>query len=294
MLQNRLVTSTGLAAIVAVTVGAFVQAREPSEPPVRPAANEEMRQKKVLIAPLEPGDTVERGGWRMANLQVKTAENVEARTGHGALFFEGSAEIPGAKGDFSVHGHLAGTTRELGLWFHLDEDANIEKLGIQVYDAQGEALLMQTPANWTGWKWVAFATGGPDVRQAYPQPEKNGVIDHPLKSQQVIWFAKAAGATRLVVDGMVASVDRSGLVGAVGVTVEARAPVVVEPGRPLPIKRVSIGRFFRWNRRMARTYRPRATAPEVVRPSPLFGLRCRHVLSRLIAPAISERPYSDF
>jgi len=89
----------------------------------------------------------------------------------------------------------------------LTKDANIEKLGIQVYDAQSEALMMLVPADWSGWKWVEFATAGSSVQQAYPQPDKNGLIDQPLSSQQVVWFAKAPGATRMIVDGMMAVVD---------------------------------------------------------------------------------------
>ena len=196
--------------------------------------------QRILIGPMELGDNISSGGWRMKNFLIKTTEGMQAKIGRSALVFGADAEIAGAKGDFSIHGRLPGKTDVLGLWVYLEEDSNIEKLGIQVYDAQSEALMMLIPADWSGWKWVEFATTGNRVQQAYPQPDKNGSIDQPLSSQQVVWFAKAPGATRMIVDGMVAVVDRSELVGEENLTITILAPDIVEPGRTILVSILAV------------------------------------------------------
>ena len=231
--ETRL-SSVWVTALLALTVGSLVRAQDSVEPAESLVGKNEKDLQRVLIGPMESGDHIGRGGWRMTSPLVKTAEGMQAKVGRGALVFGADAEIPGAKGDFSVHGQLPGQTHALGLWVYLDEDANIEMLGIQVYDARGEALLMLAPADWSGWKWIEFATTGDHVRQAYPQPDKNGSIDQPLKSQHVVWFAKAPGATRMIVDGMVALVDRKGLGATTDLAVTTLVPDVVEPGGPLP------------------------------------------------------------
>ena len=198
------------------------------------AGRNDMNRQRILIGPMEPGDNIGSGGWRMKNFLIKTAEGMQAKIGRSALIFGADAEIAGAKGDFSIHGQLPGKTDTLGLWVYIEKDSNIEKLGIQVYDVQSEALIMLIPADWSGWKRVEFATTGNHVQQAYPQPDKNGLIDQPLSSQQVVWFARAPGATRMIVDGMVAVVDRSGLAGEEDLTVTTLALDIVEPGQALP------------------------------------------------------------
>ena len=60
------------------------------------------------------------------------------------------------------------------------------------------------PADWTGWKWIELNVAGDAVEQAYPQADKNGTPDYPLKSVHVVWFTKAAGPTSLTVDAVVA------------------------------------------------------------------------------------------
>ena len=189
----------------------------------------------VPVGLMEPGDRIGQGGWRMKECRVEPADRKDAKVGRDALAFAGTAEGAGAKGDFTVNGWLSGRCAALGLWVYLDKGANVEKVGIQVYDGEGEAIVMLRPADWTGWKWIEFAAAGPHVRQAYPQKGKNGRIDAPLKSQHVVWFAKAAGATRIVVDGMVALVDRGKDGHKAGVTVDLRAGDVVAPGRPVPV-----------------------------------------------------------
>jgi hypothetical protein len=228
--------------LVVLAIGSAVSIGEPRvEEPASPnAGKNEKNHHRILIGPMEPGDNIVRGGWRMKSFLVKTAEGIQPKIGRNALVFGADAEIAGAKGDFTVHGRLPGKTNVLGLWVYLEKNANIEKLGIQVYDAQGEALMMLVPADWSGWKRIEFATTGAQVQQAYPQPDKNGSIDQPLSSQQVVWFAKAPGATRMIVDGMVALVDRSGLAAEEDLTVKTFAPDIVKSGQALAVSVLTV------------------------------------------------------
>jgi len=219
--------------LAVLAIGPVVNAGESrvAGPASLKAAESDMNHQRILIGPMEPGDNIGSGGWRMKDFLIKVAEGTQPKIGRSALIFGADAEIAGAKGDFSIHGELLGKTDMLGLWVYLEKDANIEKLGIQVDDAQGEALMMLVLADWGGWKWVEFVTAGNHVQQAYPQPDKNGSIDQPLSSQHVVWFARAPGATRMIVDGMVALVDRSELAGEESLAITTLAPDIVEPGQ---------------------------------------------------------------
>lgn len=227
-------------AVLAICSGVSDSEPRVAGPAALKAAKSNKNHQRILIGPMEPGDNIGSGGWRMKNFLIKSAEGMQAKIGRSALMFGANAEIAGAKGDFSIHGRLPGKTDMLGLWVYLEKDSNIEKLGVQVYDAQSEALIMLIPADWSGWKRVEFATAGKHVQQAYPQPDKNGLIDQPLSSQQVVWFARAPGATRMIVDAMVAVVDRSGLAEEEDLTVTTLAPDIVEPGQALRVSVLAV------------------------------------------------------
>ncbi len=185
MVLRRILLAAGiLAVLTCFTFTSVLIAAEPQ------SSDRNANLQRVLIGPMEPGDNIGSGGWRMKNFQIETAEVKQPKLGRTALIFKADAEISGAKGDFTIHEHLAGRTEALGLWVYLEKDANIDKLGIQVYDAQSEALTMLIPADWSGWKWVEFATAGKHVQQAYPQPDKNGLIDQPLNSQHAAHFVE--------------------------------------------------------------------------------------------------------
>ncbi|MBN2138594.1 MAG: hypothetical protein JW720_12375 [Sedimentisphaerales bacterium] len=192
-----------------------------------PGGNRENLQQ-ILIGPMEPGDNIAAGGWRMKDFVITPAGDVTPKLGRSALVFGANAEVAGAKGDFTVHGSLPGKAESLGVWVFVGDNANIDKAGIQVYDAQGEALMALTETDWQGWKWIEFACG--DFKQSYPQPDKNGLVDQPVRSEHIVWFAKAPGATRLIVDGMLAKVDQTQLQGVDDLTIETIAPDSVTPG----------------------------------------------------------------
>jgi hypothetical protein len=155
------------------------------------------------LNPLDDTALVAAGGWKMKRTHVATAEHIAPKLGWTSLTLRAAeAEQAGAKGDFRVREDVPGETRTIGLWVHLAEDANVARVGVQVYDAQNEALLAVVPADWTGWSWVEIDLAG--AQQAYPQADGNQAVDYPLKSVHVVWFTKAAGPTSLAVDGFVA------------------------------------------------------------------------------------------
>ena len=127
--------------------------------------------------------------------------------------------------------NVPGETQTIGLWIHLSDDANVARIGMQLYDAQGEALMVLVPADWTGWKWIELDLA--DVEQAYPQADKNAVADYPLKSVHVVWFTKNAGATSLTVDAVVALTRLQDASGA-DLLVETSVPEMVDAGSTLP------------------------------------------------------------
>lgn len=162
----------------------------------------------LLLSPFESTEGVDKGAWKLQNLAVALSPaDVAAKQGQHALQMRGDAEVPGAKGDFTVAGAVPGKCKLVGMWIHLTPNANVESVGFQLYDAEGEALLSRLPANWSGWKWVELDLQGGALTQAYEQADKNKKPDFPLKGVHVVWFARAAGPSSLDVDALVASTE---------------------------------------------------------------------------------------
>ncbi len=170
-------------------------------------------QSLHLLSALELGSFVKPDGWHMEHFAVEKAD-APAKLGRDALTFRGtSAEA--AKGDFDIGGPLPGEALAVGWWFHLTEGANVRELGLQFYDNEGESLIYLVPANWTGWKWVETPLTAAALKQAYPQRDKNGVPDMPIKGVHIVWWTKGPGTSAVTVDGAVARVrlpeaDRAG------------------------------------------------------------------------------------
>ncbi|TWT84416.1 hypothetical protein CA13_58940 [Planctomycetes bacterium CA13] len=158
--------------------------------------------QRLLLNPMDDVVSVNTGAWKMNDAYVSAANDVAAKLGCTALTLGGDAEQPGAKGDFTVSGSVAGETQTIGLWVHLTKEANVAQVGVQLADEEGESLVFLVPADWTGWKWVEVDLA--DVVQAYPQTDKNRVVDYPIQNVHVAWFAKAAGPAFLTVDSIVA------------------------------------------------------------------------------------------
>lgn len=201
----------------------------PPESKIGRAASSDQR---MLLSPLDDASSVATGAWKMKGLYVKPAESVAPRIGWTALMLGAKeAEQGGAKGDFSIRENVPGEPRTIGVWLQLSESSNAASVGIQVYDAQGEALMAVVPAEWSGWKWVEVDLA--DAAQSYPQADKNKKADYPLKSVHLVWFTRNAGPTSIVADGVVA-LTRSSSVGRSDVAIESSASDPASAGACLP------------------------------------------------------------
>ncbi|HEY3333109.1 MAG TPA: hypothetical protein VGK19_23955 [Capsulimonadaceae bacterium] len=207
------------AAICAIALAPTAHAAEP--PP----------GQRILLSSLSPGSDLQTGAWQMNATAAEAASpSITPKFGGGSLTFRGTASIPGAKGDFGVAGQVLGACRSLEIWVHLAPDANCSTVGLQFHDSEGESLFALVPADWTGWKLLTFDLASQTIAQPYPQKEKNGRVDLPLRAIHVVWFAKAAGPSSVTVNELVALTDAS----ADGLPVQAafNGPRVGEPGVP--------------------------------------------------------------
>ena len=184
--------------------------------------------QRLLLNPMDDTASVATGAWKMKGTYVAEATDITPKLGATALTLGcAEAEQAGAKGDFRVHETVPGETRAIGLWAHLAKDANVARVGIQVYDSEGEALSAVVPAEWEGWKWIEVDLA--DTEQAYPQSDKNQAADCPLKSVHVVWFSKSVGPSSLAVDAVIAS-TRLGDANGSGVDVDSSIPESVDSG----------------------------------------------------------------
>ncbi len=186
-------------------------------------------QSLHLLSALELGSFVKPGGWHMEQFAVEKAA-VPAKLGRDALTFRGAA-AGAAKGDFDIGGPLPGETLAVGCWFHLSEGANVREVGLQFYDNEGEALVYLVPADWTGWKWVETPLTAAALKQAYPQRDKNGAPDMPIKGVHIVWWSKGPGASAVTVDGAVARVRLPEADRAAGVAVSLLGSTDVARGQ---------------------------------------------------------------
>ncbi len=199
--------------------------------------------QQILVSPLEAGSGIGKGGWMLSSLDVRPAPaSVPPKLGQSATLLAGQAEVAGAKGDFSISGSVPGQARLLGMWAYLAPGSNVDRLGFQIEDAEGESLLATAAADWQGWKWVEFDLQSAAVAQAYAQAGKNKKVDSPLKGVHIAWFARAKGPSSLAVDALVASVDLKGAAAAsLGVAVAGSD--VGEPGAPLATQQIVLTNF---------------------------------------------------
>lgn len=161
-------------------------------------------QQLFLLNPLlSPEDIPNTAAWRMEGARAVPVAEPTPKLGSHALRFEGTSLINGGKGDFTLVRSLEGELTAAGLWVYLGPDANVSRLGFQVYDAEGEALMYTQTADWEGWRWVEFDLEADEVTQAYRQPDKNGVLDQPVRGLNFFWFSRQEGLSTVVVDGLV-------------------------------------------------------------------------------------------
>lgn len=171
--------------------------------------------QRLSLNSLDAPESVQKGGWRLENLSVSLAgSEIPVKVGSNALILRGDAKIAGAKGDFPLAEGIAGQAKTLGMWVFLPPNANVEKVGFQWQDGEGENLISTFAADWNGWKWMEIDFAKTAFSPAYEQKDKNGAIDFPVKSIHAIWFASKPGASFLGVDGLAAATELTQNLGA--------------------------------------------------------------------------------
>ncbi len=159
--------------------------------------------QRLLLSPLDASSHIDKGAWRLTDLTSEAAASgIKPKFGQSALTLGGTAEVAGAKGDFTLVGNVPGNGQVIGMWVYLKPDANVDKVGFQFLDAQDEALSATFSADWTGWKWLEVEVGKTELTQAYEQKDKNKSADAPWKSVHAVWFARAAGRCEITVNAL--------------------------------------------------------------------------------------------
>lgn len=160
-------------------------------------------KQQELLAILDGGSLPGFGAWQVGNTRVGRAA-VAAKVGIAATSLEGDAQQAGAKIDACLaNGPFPGILG-FGCWVHVAGDGNIARLGFQVSDGEGEALMRTWPAK-AGWQWIECDLADTGAfQQAYPQGDRNGVVDAGLKSIHLVAFTGGDGHCRLACDALVA------------------------------------------------------------------------------------------
>ncbi|GHC05017.1 hypothetical protein GCM10007047_22420 [Cerasicoccus arenae] len=165
--------------------------------------------QRVLLNPLEDGGVLATFSWNMLYANYEPYNEVDAKAGITALEFFG-ASTSNAKGDFRLNENVPGIIDYFGIWVYLHSESNVYEVGIQVEDAEGEHLFSLHNATWEGWNWLEIPTTSESFRESFAQPDKNGIIDFPIRNVSFVWFTGGAGTTSLGVDGLVIATQITG------------------------------------------------------------------------------------
>ena len=255
--------------ITALAISPLVQA---APPPDSLITQDAPGQQRFLLNPMEgPGDIPVTGSWRMKKAKAVAVADQEPKLGTRALRFQGEAEIAGGKGDFSVAERPAGELFAAGLWVHLGADANVKKLGFQVYDGEGEVLMYSVPGDWTGWRWLEFNFEQAEFSQAYKQEDKNQKLDQPVRGLHLFWFTVEPGPSALTVD------EHIGLsriaTGGPALNAKLFGEEAIEPGQAPELALLLENRTDEPRSvRVGRMVRPTSDLPALPLPHPVYGV----------------------
>lgn len=200
---------TGVTVLVFIWTG-FVATpaaarKTPSAIPPDSAMNKMADTQKVLLAACESASELRADGWRVSGLSVKHGDETSPRFGRSALQLHCVSQIEGGKADFTILNKIPGVPRRVGLWVYLPEDANVDRIGIQASDRDGEAFIFLRDADWTGWRWIEFDLDAQPLEHAYPQNQGNQAFEAPAGRLSVVWFTRHEGESTLWIDGICAA-----------------------------------------------------------------------------------------
>ncbi len=157
----------------------------------------------LLLNPLDQPAAVHAGGYQVDQPVCVAADPaLGVKFGQAALTLRVTAKTAGSKGHFSPQEKITTPLNHVGCWVHLPPDANVQKVGFQIYDRGGEAFIFLTPADWTGWKWIETPLTTDALKHAYTQKDADGQLDQPVNAVQPVWFVKQPGPSELTIDGL--------------------------------------------------------------------------------------------
>lgn len=155
-----------------------------------------------LLGSLENPNVIAAGKYHASDASVTLAKDVEAQVGSQALSLNLTALGAGGKGDFTLNGVYPGYAQSLAIWAYLPKGHTLKNVGFQINDNEGESLISLIDANWQGWKRISIPVDDANFKQTYPQKDRNGKIDLPVKGVHVAFFVNAAGPTSVIIDGI--------------------------------------------------------------------------------------------
>ncbi|TWT98784.1 discoidin domain-containing protein [Neorhodopirellula pilleata] len=224
--------------------------------------------QQELLAILDGGSLPGFGAWRVGNPRVGRA-TVASKVGNCATSLEGDAQQGGAKLDARLADGPFPDLLGFGCWVHVAEDGNIATIGFQVSDGEGEALIRTWPAK-TGWQWIECDLADTEsFQQAYPQRDRNGVVDASLKSIHLVAFTDREGHCGLACDALIACREPGERV----LRVQTNAAGWGEPGEA-PAMRLLVHNSFAEARSIDITYHLQRNPHlrSVMVPHPIDGL----------------------
>jgi len=169
--------------------------------------------QRLLITSLQNGAILSpTNGFAISTaLAQTTGADLAPHLGQSAVKLKTEAQQENAKANYKLTDvfPIPGTAHMLGMWIYLASDSNVNKVGLEVEDNEGENLEATIPADWTGWKWFEADLSSGFTPSSSSQTGKNGKVDLPLKNIRAVWRTKAAGPTNIVINSLCALTDLS-------------------------------------------------------------------------------------
>lgn len=157
-----------------------------------------------LLSPMDAGAVKRMYAAGLSSLSADPYPDLEPKMGMQVLEFAANANAGYNKGDFVIIQNPPGVIEALGMWVYLTEESNVMDIGFQITDAEGEVFSVKSPGIWEGWKWIEHSLQQGGFEQAYVQNDKNGQIDFPLRSINIVWWTLGDGPTSFGVDALMA------------------------------------------------------------------------------------------
>ena len=158
--------------------------------------------QSLLLNAVEDSEAVGLGG-KIAGPRAELADAaIGTKVGQAAVRVSGTAAAAGDQGECLLAQWVGGTVKTLSLWVYAPADGNVARLGLQIQDKAGKALLWTTEVKSGEWVELKAPLDPAAWKPAGEQGEAPSAIEAPLQSVRAVWQAAGPGATALVIDGL--------------------------------------------------------------------------------------------